>query len=73
MSIAAREHSHAESWRASMDWPDLRSHLINVHGQHPAGIDDATGYVDGTAGRRKSAEDRHHLLHGANLQRSAGA
>jgi hypothetical protein len=56
-----------------MDWPDLRSHLINVHGQHPEGIDDATGYVDGTAGRRKSAEERHHLLHGANLQRSAGA
>jgi hypothetical protein len=66
MSIAASEHSHAESWRSTMDWPDLRSHLVSVHGQHPEAIDDVTEYVDGTAGRRKNAEDRHHALHGTN-------
>jgi hypothetical protein len=49
-----------------MDWPDLRSHLVSVHRQHPEAIDDVTGYVDGTAGRRKNAEDRHHALHGTN-------
>jgi hypothetical protein len=46
-----------------MDWPELLSHLVNVHWESPQEIDKLEGHGDGTAGRRKNAEDRHRALH----------
>jgi hypothetical protein len=63
MRLASPEHSHPDSWHVTMDWLDLRGHLINVHGVPAEDIDDLEGHVDGTTGRRKHAEDRHRALH----------
>lgn len=59
----ASEHSHPETWPVSMDWLDLRGHLINVHRLKPNDVDDLTPHVDGIAGRRRHAEDRHRTFH----------
>jgi hypothetical protein len=60
---ASVRHRHGSSWPASVDWIDLRNHLVNVHGQSPDAIDDFASYVDGTTGRRRFAEERHEALH----------
>jgi hypothetical protein len=57
------EHSHPESWPTTMDWIDLRNHLTWVHGADAVDVDDLTRHVDGLAGRRRHAEDRHRMLH----------
>jgi hypothetical protein len=60
-------HTHDSSWPASVDWPDLRNHLVNTHGERPDDIDDLEPFVDRTTGRRRHAEDRHDALHRAEL------
>jgi hypothetical protein len=46
-----------------MDWVDLRAHVIAVHHQNAAEIDQLDGELDGTGRRRKRAEAVHHALH----------
>jgi hypothetical protein len=62
-TVDLRQHSHPETWATTMDWPELLNHLVNVHRESPQEIDSLDGHGDGTAGRRKNAEDRHRALH----------
>jgi hypothetical protein len=64
MAVESITHSHPDSWRETMDWPELQSHLINTHGQPPEEIDHLD-FVDGTLQRRTRAEDIHQNLHRA--------
>jgi hypothetical protein len=57
--------THDSSRPASVDWPDLRNHLVNTHEEPEDDIDDFDSYPDGTTGRRRHAEERHRTLHGA--------
>lgn len=60
-------HTHDSSWPESVDWLELRNHLVNTHREREADIDDFKSYLDGTTGRRRHAEDRHSALHFAPL------
>jgi hypothetical protein len=68
MALESLEHTHSDSWPTTMDWLDLRNHLVTGHGEPPESVDDLEAYPDGTVGRRKHAEERHRALHiaGAN-------
>jgi hypothetical protein len=63
MAVESLNHSHSDSWRETMDWVDLRAHVIAVHHQNAAEIDQLDGELDGTGRRRKRAEAVHHALH----------
>jgi len=65
-------HSHDSSWPATVDWLDLRNHLVKRHGVFPDDVDNLESYVDGTTGRRRHAEDRHRALHLAPQPSSSG-
>ena len=64
MAVESLTHSHPDSWRQTMDWPELQGHLIKAHGQVAEAIDHLD-FVDGTMQRRRRAEDIHQSLHGA--------
>ena len=61
--VNVREHSHAETWADTMDWPELLDHLVQVHGESRDELEILKAHVEGTFGRRKSAENRHRSLH----------
>ena len=65
MAVGSSIHSHPDSWRETMDWPELQGHLINVHGQ-PSEVIDHLDFVEGTMQRRRRADDIHQSLHGAS-------
>ena len=68
MAVESQDHTHSESWAATMDWLELRSHLVQVHGEEAGVIDDLRAFEDDTARRRVSAENRHQALHAAPVR-----
>jgi hypothetical protein len=63
-------HSHSQSWPETMDWLELRNHLVLVHLQPETDIDDASHYPDETTGRRNHAVELHGSLHDPEVRRS---
>ena len=68
--ITGVQHTHGPGWPSTADWPELRSHLIAVHGDPPDEIDDLSAGPDATALRRRRAEMRHQAHHSA-LQKAS--
>jgi hypothetical protein len=64
MTVASSAHTHPESWPATMDWLDIRNHLVLAHGEDADEIDDLGRYSDDAARRRSHADSRHRTLHG---------
>jgi hypothetical protein len=62
MDAESLTHSHPDSWRQTMDWIDLRTHLIGIHGQNADEIDHLDGKAE-TRERRDRAETIHDTLH----------
>ncbi len=65
-------HTHDSSWPESIDWVDLRNHLVKGHGEREDDIDDFESYEDRTTGRRRHAEERHQALHLGPLPATSG-
>jgi hypothetical protein len=63
MAVQTSPHTHPESWPDTMDWVELRVHVITVHYQQPGEIDHLDGELDGIAERRKRLETLHQTLH----------
>jgi hypothetical protein len=63
MAVETSPHTHPESWPDTMDWIELRAHVVTVHYQHSDEIDRLDGELDGIAERRKRLEARHKTLH----------
>jgi len=63
MAIETSPHTHPDSWPDTMDWVELRAHVITVHYQQQEAIDHLDGEIDASAGRRKRLETLHHALH----------
>jgi hypothetical protein len=64
----SRLHTHPESWADTMDWLDLKNHLINLHGAGEDAVNDLTPFLDGVTGRRRHAEGLHLNAHGDSIR-----
>lgn len=63
MALGSQPHTHSDSWASTMDWIDLRNHLVHAHGHDADELDDLSRFSDDAASRRAYADRQHQALH----------